>query len=85
MLDQILKSIQSNLPGDLPGDVKKNIEAVIRSTLEKMNFVSREELDVQQKVLQRTRKRVEELEAKLMELEKRLDAQTTDSSTQSMD
>ena len=72
MLDQILKSLQSNLPGDLPGDVRRNLEAVLRSNLEKMDLVSREELEIQQKILERTRSRVVELEEKIQLLEKKL-------------
>ena len=72
MLDQILKSLQSNLPGDLPGDVRRNLEAVLRSNLEKMDLVSREELEIQQKILERTRSRVAELEEKIQLLEKKL-------------
>ena len=72
MLDQILKTIQSNLPADLPGDVKKNLEAALRSNLERLNLVSREELDIQQKILERTRSRVKELEDKIAVLEQKL-------------
>ena len=72
MLDQILKTIQSNLPSDLPGDVKKNLEAALRSNLERLNLVSREELDIQQKILERTRSRVKELEDKIAVLEQKL-------------
>ena len=72
MLEQILKSIQSNLPGDLPGDVRRNVEATLRSNLEKLNLVSREELEIQQKILERTRERVKELEGKIQQLEQNL-------------
>ena len=72
MLDQILKTIQSNLPSDLPGDVKNNLEASLRSNLERLNLVSREELDIQQKILERTRSRVKELEDKIAVLEQKL-------------
>ena len=75
MLDKILKTVQDKMPGDLPGEVKRNVEAVIRSSLEKMNLVSREELEIQQKILERTRSKVDELEQKILELEKQLQSQ----------
>ena len=75
MLDQILKSIQSTLPGDLPGDVRRNLEATLRSNLERLNLVSREELEIQQKILERTRARVKELEEKIQLLEQELQSE----------
>jgi hypothetical protein len=44
----------------------------VQSALEKMDLVSREELDVQEKVLQRTREKLEALEARISELEQKL-------------
>ena len=75
MLDQILKSIQSTLPGDLHGDVRRNLEATLRSNLERLNLVSREELEIQQKILERTRARVKELEEKIQLLEQELQSE----------
>ena len=72
MLDQIRQAIQAVLPPEVHEDVRKNIDAVIKSNFEKMNLVSREQLEIQEKVLERTRERVRELEARLEELERKL-------------
>lgn len=74
MLDQIQRAIQAVLPPNLHEDVKNNIDAVVKSNFEQMNLVSREQLEIQQKVLARTRERVKELESRLSELERHLES-----------
>ena len=72
-LHKLLESLQSALPSDLTADVKSNIEAVFKSNLEKLDLVTREQFDVQEKVLTRTRERLASLENDLAELEAKLD------------
>ena len=50
--------------------MEKNFHAVLQGTFNKMDLVTRNEFDTQTKVLARTRKKVEELEARVKELEK---------------
>jgi hypothetical protein len=69
-LNKIASAIAEALPKELPGDVRRNIDAAIRSVLEKMDLVTREELEVQEKVLLRTRQKLEALEDRITELEK---------------
>jgi len=52
--------------------VKQNVRGVVQGSLDKMNLVTREELDVQQKVLARTREQLETLQQRVSELEKAL-------------
>ncbi|MEE1567970.1 MAG: accessory factor UbiK family protein, partial [Arenicellales bacterium] len=47
----------------------KNVRAIVQATLDKMDLVTREEMEIQEKVLARTRERLEALEARLTELE----------------
>ena len=51
-------------------DIEKNLRAVLQSVLAKLDLVTREEFDVQQEVLTRTRENLTQLEAKVAELEK---------------
>ena len=51
-------------------DLEKNLKAGVTSMLGKLDMVSREEFDVQTEVLVRTRAKLEQLEARLAELEK---------------
>ncbi len=66
-----LKSaILSLLPPALADDLKESIDALIQGQFEQMNLVSRSEFEVQQKVLAKTRAKLEVLEQVLEELEK---------------
>ncbi len=49
-------------------DIEKNFKQVLQSMIGKMDLVTREEFDVQKKVLARTREKIEMLEKKLDEL-----------------
>lgn len=67
MLKQNIKeqitSHLSNILKDNPlEDVSGNIKAIIMSVLNKLDIVTREEFDTQQKVLLATRKKLEDLE-----------------------
>ena len=53
-------------------DVDKNIHALIKGALTKMELVTREEFDVQTEVLRHAREQLARLEAKLAELEKQI-------------
>jgi hypothetical protein len=52
-------------------DLEKNLRAVLQSVFSKLDLVTREEFDVQQAVLLRTREKLEALEAKVAALEAR--------------
>ncbi len=69
MLDKFSKAVQSVLPPELATDVKNNIEAVVKSNFEKMNLVTTEQMEIQEKILIRTRERISELESRVKELE----------------
>jgi BMFP domain-containing protein YqiC len=53
-------------------DVETNLRALLLAGFEKLELATREELDVQQKVLARTREKLTALEARVAELETRL-------------
>lgn len=50
-------------------DMEKNINALIRGALTKMELVSREEFDVQAEMLRNAREQLTKMEEKLTELE----------------
>jgi BMFP domain-containing protein YqiC len=50
-------------------DVEKNVRAMMTQGFQKMDLVTREEFDVQAKVLAKTREKLEALEAKVATLE----------------
>ncbi|WP_456415685.1 accessory factor UbiK family protein [Thiolapillus sp.] len=78
MIDpKILNDISSKVGGTLPkglqalqNDLEHNLHSGVEAMLGKLNLVTREEFDVQQAVLMRTRAKVEALEKQVSELEK---------------
>jgi len=52
-------------------DLESNFRSVLRSSLARLDLVTRDEFDVQMKVLERTRARLEALEERLKLLETR--------------
>ncbi|MDH3376696.1 MAG: accessory factor UbiK family protein [Gammaproteobacteria bacterium] len=75
-LERLSRLIADAFPGELTADLKKNLDATIRSALERMNLVTREELEVQEAVLARTREKLTALEAQVAELEQQLGLQS---------
>jgi BMFP domain-containing protein YqiC len=51
-------------------DLESNFRGVLRTGISKLDLVTREEFEVQEAVLARTREKLERLEAKLDEVEK---------------
>ena len=72
VLEKLMQGIQGVLPSELANDVKSNLEAVVKSNFEKLDLVTREQFEIQEKILERTRSRVTELERELQEIEARL-------------
>lgn len=50
-------------------DVEKNVKSILGSAFNKMDLVTREEFEIQQQVLLKTRAQLAELEARLARLE----------------
>ena len=72
IIDEIANKLADAMPQgvtELQDDVEKNVRAVLQNTFTKFNLVSREEFEVQTRVLAQTRTRLEELEKRIDELE----------------
>ena len=69
ILDDISRKINEVLASSPAKDVEKNIRAMLTTLFSKLDLVTREEFDVQQAVLIRTREKLDILEARLAELE----------------
>ena len=65
---QVLESLPSDI-GKIREDVEKNLKATLQATFSRLELVSREEFDIQTKLLSRTRALIEELEKKIDALE----------------
>ena len=66
---QAAKTIKSMLPDSFYEDVKKYVEAQVQSVIGKMNLVSREEFEEQNKQLFRLREKIETLEHSIIKLQ----------------
>jgi BMFP domain-containing protein YqiC len=71
-LDNIAKKLAEAVPEGLRSmrdDLETNFRSVLRASLAKLDLVTREEFEVQEAVLAKTRAKLEALEAKVKELE----------------
>lgn len=81
-LEDIAKQIQNSMPSSIKNmgeEAEKRIRTVLQAQLGKLDMVTREEFDVQTKVLLRTREKLNEMEAKLVLLEEQLNPAKDDS------
>ena len=76
-VEEFFQEFSRLLPEDLrtyKNDMEKNLRAAMNATFARMDLVTREEFDVQTALLSKTRELLQELEAKVGELEDRLAA-----------
>ena len=72
-IDEIARRLLERVPPGLRSvqqDLEANFRAVLRERLSRLDLVSRDEFEAQTKVLERTRARLEALEARLTEMER---------------
>ena len=72
-IEELAKKLADAVPEgvrSIQTDLEKNFRSVLQSGLEKLDLVTREDFEVQEAVLQRTREKLEALEKRLSELEK---------------
>jgi BMFP domain-containing protein YqiC len=73
--DDIARRLFAGLPEaakTMRRDIESNFRAVLQSSLGKLDLTTREEFEVQTRVLERTRARIEQLELRIATLEQRL-------------
>lgn len=71
-LEEIMQLVTRLLP-QTPQDVRRNLHAALVGVFNRLEVVTREELEVQEAVLQRTRARLKEMEERVAALERRVD------------
>ena len=72
--DELVRRLADAVPGGLASvrdDLEQNFRSVLRSGLGRLDLVTREEFEVQEAVLARTREKLEALEQRLEDYEKR--------------
>jgi hypothetical protein len=81
-IDRLAKRLAEAVPEGLRSvrdDLEQNFRSVLDSGLSRLDLVTREEFEVQQAVLARTRQKLEALERRVSGLEATPDAATTGS------
>ena len=74
-IENLARKLAESVPGGLRSvrdDLENNFRSVLKTGIGRLDLVTREEFEVQEAVLARTREKLEMLEAKLEELEKTL-------------
>ncbi len=70
-IEDIARQIGASIPPkfrEVADDVETKVKAVLQAKLSSLDFVSREEFDVQRQVLLRTREKLEALELQVQQL-----------------
>lgn len=71
LFEEINEKVRAILAQSPAADIEKNMRAMLVGLFSRLDLVTREEFDVQQQVLARTREKLSQLEAKVAELENR--------------
>jgi len=78
MTDESIENLARKLAESMPEgmrsvreDLENNFRSVLRASLSKLDLVTREEFEVQEAVLLRTREKLEALEERLQRFEKK--------------
>ena len=74
-IDELLAKVTAVLPENMQGlkdDTCKNMRAVLQSVFEKMDLVTREDFDVQKKILSRSQEQIQQLTQDVQRVEEAL-------------
>ena len=72
-IEELARKLADSVPDSvraIKADLESNFRSVLRGSLAKLDLVTREEFEVQEAVLARTREKLEALEQRLRDLEK---------------
>lgn len=78
IFDDISSKVSEVLSHGPAKDIEKNMRAMLQAGFSKLDLVTREEFDVQQEVLTRTREKLRQMELRIAELEKAMAPKTGD-------
>jgi BMFP domain-containing protein YqiC len=70
-LDELQDRVSALIRQTPAADLQKNLKALLQQQFARLDLVTREDFDTQSKVLARARARLEELEQRIAELERR--------------
>lgn len=73
LFDDLSRRVAEGMPKGLQAlqdDFERNLRAALEAAVRRMDLVSRDEFEIQQAVLQRTREKLEALQQRVAELER---------------
>lgn len=85
VLDEIGSKVTEILEHSPAKDIEKNLKVVLSGAFSRLDLVKREEFDVQQEVLLRTREKLSALESKVAAFEEQLGLSRPDAATAAPD
>jgi BMFP domain-containing protein YqiC len=71
-LDELNRRVSELIAASPARDIEKNLRALLSSSFSRLDLVTREEFDIQQEVLRRSREKLKQFEARIAELEAKL-------------
>lgn len=71
LFEDLSARITEALRNSPAGDIERNVKALLASGFERLDLVTREDFEVQRKLLERAQNKLAELEARLAELERK--------------
>jgi BMFP domain-containing protein YqiC len=71
LFDDLNQRIADAMRNSPAADIEKNLRALLTGWFDRMDLVSREDFDVQKKLLDRAQAKLAELEARVLDLESR--------------
>ncbi|OSI10817.1 accessory factor UbiK family protein [Neisseria canis] len=74
LFEEVSAKVSETIANSPAKDVEKNVKAMLGSAFNRMDLITREEFDIQQQVLIKTRTKLAELEERVAKLEASLSA-----------
>lgn len=72
LVQKIMETAKAVVPDSVSQDMRENVRAALQEVISDLDVVSREELDIQRAVLEKTRAKVDKMESIISELENKL-------------
>jgi ubiquinone biosynthesis accessory factor UbiK len=71
-VENVLAELRKLVPEGFGQNVEKNMRAALTGVFDRLDLVTREQLEVQEQVLARTRAKLEDMEKRVAELEAKI-------------
>ncbi|EGZ45598.1 accessory factor UbiK family protein [Neisseria wadsworthii] len=81
LFEEVSAKVSETIANSPAKDVEKNVKAMLGSAFNRMDLITREEFDIQQQVLIKTRTKLAELEERVAKLEAAISAAETPAET----